>query len=102
MSNVVFTQAARAELIDAQDWYEGEAQGLGRRFRAAIVTAIERMSANPAQFPVVFKNLRRALLRQFPYTLFFHYRTRHAACDCLLPREPRCAPVAAAHLTKKR
>jgi len=32
---------------------------------------IERMSANPRQFPVVFKDVRRALLRRFPYSLFF-------------------------------
>jgi hypothetical protein len=30
---VRFTETARAELIDAQDWYEAEAPGLGRRFR---------------------------------------------------------------------
>jgi hypothetical protein len=29
------------------------------------------MSANPRQFPVVFKNVPRALLRHFPYALFF-------------------------------
>ena len=69
--NVVITQAARAELIEAQDWYEGEAAGLGPRFRVEIDTAIERISTNPLQFPVVFKNLRRALLRRFPYMLFF-------------------------------
>jgi plasmid stabilization system protein ParE len=68
---VIFTQAARAELIDAQDWYEREAPGLGRRFRVAIDATVERMSANPLQFPVVFKNARRALLRRFPYMLFF-------------------------------
>jgi hypothetical protein len=32
---------------------------------------IERMSANPRQFPVVHKNIRRALLRRFPYALMF-------------------------------
>jgi Helix-turn-helix domain of resolvase/Resolvase, N terminal domain len=58
---VIFTQAARAELIEAQDWYEGEAPGLGRRFREGIDTLAERMSANPRQFPVVFKSVRRAL-----------------------------------------
>ena len=68
---LIFTQAARAELIEAQDWYEGEAQGLGRRFRERIDTLPERMSANPRQFPVVFKSVRRALLRRFPYALFF-------------------------------
>jgi plasmid stabilization system protein ParE len=68
---VVFTQAARAELIDAQDWYEAEAPGLGRRFRAEIDTAVQRMADNPRQFPVVFKTLRRARAKKFPYALFF-------------------------------
>jgi plasmid stabilization system protein ParE len=68
---VIFTQAARAELIKAQDWYESEASGLGRRFRQAIDALAERMSANPRQFPIVLKNVRRALLRRFPYSLFF-------------------------------
>jgi plasmid stabilization system protein ParE len=69
--SVVFIQAAREELIDAQDWYEGEAVGLGRRFRQAIDSLIERMIDNPRQFPIVLKNVRRALLRRFPYSLFF-------------------------------
>ena len=66
-----FTRAARQELIEAQDWYESERQGLGREFRAKIDAAVERMCANPEQFPVVFKNVRRALVRRFPYILFF-------------------------------
>jgi toxin ParE1/3/4 len=69
--SVIFTQAARRELIEAQDWYEREAHGLGRRFRPAIDAVIDRMIDNPRQFPIVFKNVRRALLRRFPYSLFF-------------------------------
>ena len=68
---VIFTPGARAELIDAQDWYENEAPGLGRRFRAAVNAVIERMSANPRQFPVIYKSIRRALFRRFPYALMF-------------------------------
>jgi plasmid stabilization system protein ParE len=68
--SVRFTQIAREEMIDAQDWYEGEA-GLGRRFREAVDAVTERMSANPLQFPVIQKNVRRALLRRFPYSLLF-------------------------------
>jgi hypothetical protein len=29
------------------------------------------MSNSPLQFPIVHKNVRRALLRRFPYSLFF-------------------------------
>ena len=71
MYPVIFTLPARAELIDAQDWYENEAPGLGRRFREAVDAVVERMSATPRQFPVIYKNVRRALLRRFPYALMF-------------------------------
>jgi toxin ParE1/3/4 len=76
---VRFTEAARAELIDAQDWYEAEAPGLGRRFRAEIDSVAQRMADNPRQFPVVYKTLRRARTKKFPYALFFLTEP-----DCLL------------------
>jgi plasmid stabilization system protein ParE len=68
---VVFVPAAAAELIEAYDWYEAELSGLGSRFRAEVDSTVERMTANPLQFPVVLKGVRRALLRSFPYMLFF-------------------------------
>ena len=71
MHPVIFTRAASAELIDAQGWYENEAPGLGRRFRQAVDAVIERMSASPRQFPVIYRNVRRTLLRRFPYALMF-------------------------------
>jgi plasmid stabilization system protein ParE len=68
---VVFTPAAREELIDAQAWYENELPGLGLRFAAAVATTVERIAQNPHQFPVLYKQVRRALLRSFPYSLLF-------------------------------
>jgi plasmid stabilization system protein ParE len=50
---VLFTEAAGAELIDAQDWYEAQAPGLGRRFRAEIDSVVQRMADNPRQFPLL-------------------------------------------------
>ena len=44
---------------------------LGRHFREAIDALTEPLSTNPQQFPIVFRSLRRALLRRFPYPLFF-------------------------------
>jgi plasmid stabilization system protein ParE len=68
---VIFTPAARAELIAAQDWYESEAAGLGRRFRLEVDKVVQRMADNPLQFPLALKTLRRARLHKFPYSLFF-------------------------------
>lgn len=71
MRSLIFAPAARYELIEAQDWYENEAPGLGRRFRAEVGSALRRMRSNPRQFPAIYKNVRRALLRRFPYALMF-------------------------------
>lgn len=71
MRPVIFTRAAVHELIEAQDWYENEFPGLGRLFRASVDTLVQRMTANPRLFPIVHKNVRRALLRRFPYALMF-------------------------------
>ena len=71
MHPVIFTRTASAELIDAQDWYENEAPGLGQHFRQTVDAVIERISASPRQFPAIYRNVRRALLRRFPYALMF-------------------------------
>lgn len=69
--SVFFTPAAQAEVIEAQDWYDGEAAGLGARFRGEVDFVVQRLGANPFQFPVVLADVRRARLRKFPYGLFF-------------------------------
>ena len=80
--------AARLEAIEAQDWYEREAPGLGARFRTELDRQVERILANPLQFPLMLADIRRARLRRFPYGLYSSTR-RCDLCDCLLPLEPR-------------
>ena len=63
--------AARLDVIDAQDWYERQAQGLGGRFRREIDIQVERIVENPLQFPEMLADVRRVRLRRFPYGLFF-------------------------------
>ncbi len=71
MYAVFFLPAAQIEAREAQDWYEAGAVGLGARFRSELNHAVQRLSVNPFQFPVVFADIRRGLLRRFPYALFF-------------------------------
>ena len=71
MPSVIFSPAARAEAHEAFDWYETRAVGLGNRFVAELDAIAEQIAANPMMFPIVFKDLRRARLRRFPYGLYF-------------------------------
>jgi plasmid stabilization system protein ParE len=69
---VIFTPLARSEIVDAHDWYEARHSGLGSRFLEEVGTIVLRVEENPHQFPIVFQDVQRALLRKFPYGLFFH------------------------------
>jgi plasmid stabilization system protein ParE len=71
VSTLRFTQAARAEVIEAHNWYEAQARGLGGRFSSAIEDAAERILAGPLRFPIVLKTVRRARVKLFPYALFY-------------------------------
>ena len=63
--------AARLDMIDAQDWYEHQAPGLGARFRAELGVQLDRVVRSPLHFPEVLADVRRARLQRFPYGLFF-------------------------------
>jgi plasmid stabilization system protein ParE len=68
---VVFGPAARAELIEARDWYAARNAELADRFIAEAENVVARIAAVPQQFPVVHRDVRRARCRRFPYALFF-------------------------------
>jgi plasmid stabilization system protein ParE len=68
---IIFLPAARFEVIEAFDWYENLAPGLGNTFQSQLDRQIARILDNPLQFPVLIADVRRARLKQFPYALFF-------------------------------
>ena len=62
---------AELEIFEAALRYEREREGLGFRFEAQVNTIFARLVENPYQFPVIEEDVRRALVRDFPYGLFF-------------------------------
>ena len=66
---VVRPEAAR-EIQEAFDWYEGRSEGLGLEFLRAADACLAGVRRNPSAFQPVHEQVRRALLRKFPYALF--------------------------------
>ncbi|HEY1629161.1 MAG TPA: type II toxin-antitoxin system RelE/ParE family toxin [Tepidisphaeraceae bacterium] len=60
-----------SDLLQAADWYDQQQRGLGREFIEAAYTAFDLLADRPQSFPVVRKNVRRALMRRFPYAIYF-------------------------------
>ena len=68
---LVFRRIAEREFDDPVGWYEGEREGLGREFRAAIEEYLQRIADDPEMFPEVRGEVRRAVVRRFPFVIHF-------------------------------
>ena len=73
---VHYVPAAIDDLEDAVLWYETKRDGLGLRFRSAVIKAEQRLAQNPGLgAPVVGRSVprgvRRLRLKRFPYSLFY-------------------------------
>jgi len=68
---VRFHPQAEGEFRDAIVWYEHQRSGLGSEFFLSIDEAIERILRNPSSFPIVHNTIRRAVVKRFPFAVFF-------------------------------
>jgi plasmid stabilization system protein ParE len=71
MRDLIIRPEAEADLTEAFDWYERKVTGLGSEFILAVNTVLDSILHHPQRFPLVRKNIRRALTRRFPYQVFF-------------------------------
>jgi hypothetical protein len=71
MRRLDISSEAELEIFEAALRYERERVGLGLRFETHINAVFLRLVENPFQFPVVEQDVRRALVREFPYGVFF-------------------------------
>jgi len=62
---------AEADLTEAFEWYETRVPGLGLEFIRTVDSLFDSIIRNPQSYPVVYKTVRRALTRKFPYEVFF-------------------------------
>lgn len=72
-SLVKFQPDAGSDVADAAAWYENQRKGLGAEFLDEILSTCEVISENPKLFPVVHRNTRRAVIKKFPFGIY--YRT---------------------------
>jgi plasmid stabilization system protein ParE len=64
---------AEQDAADAYGWYEERQPGLGEEFLRCVEACIQSIRRNPKTYSVVHESYRRALLRRFPYAVFYEY-----------------------------
>lgn len=66
-----FTPEADAELTEARQWYSHQRRDLDAEFMGCVDAVLSRVVDNPRSFPIVYRNLRRAVVRRFPFAVFY-------------------------------
>ena len=77
--DLVVLPEAEADLTDAYTWYEERLPGLGSAFLLSVEAVIHSITRNPQLYSLVHKNVRRALVRRFPYAVFYIVEESHIA-----------------------
>ena len=68
---VRFLAPAREEFLQAVEFYEGQSSGLGAEFLIEVEEKVESLKGAPNQGAPYIDEVRRILLRRFPYNIVY-------------------------------
>jgi plasmid stabilization system protein ParE len=76
-------------------WYENEQQGLGLEFLDELRATYGRVIDGPLKYKELRSGIRRALVKRFPYAIYFAVEGDHRGA-CCASRKPRSSRMAEA------
>jgi plasmid stabilization system protein ParE len=71
IERVVYTPEAENDVAESYDWYEGCEPGLGEDFLRCVEACVLGIQRHPQLYPVAVDEFRRALVRRFPFEIFY-------------------------------
>ena len=80
MSPPILVPEAKADVADAYLWYEDQCLGLGMEFLRCVEAALLSIQRTPLIYPMVEETYRRALVRRFPFAIFFEIDDSENLC----------------------
>ncbi|MBM4033157.1 MAG: type II toxin-antitoxin system RelE/ParE family toxin [Planctomycetes bacterium] len=72
-AELVFAPETEADIAEAHAWYEGRRAGLGEEFLSCVDACIESIRRTPKLHATIHAGYRRALIRRFPYAVFYEH-----------------------------
>ncbi len=89
MRRLTILPQAELDVSDAVAWHEERRTGLGDEFLDELDSVLQRVIKSPFQFPKIKNNIRRALLRRFPYSVLLRCDQRNRGAYRASPPAPR-------------
>lgn len=62
---------AENDIQSAFEWYESQRPRLGSEFLASVREKLEAVRSFPESSPIIYRNVRRAVVSRFPYLIFY-------------------------------
>lgn len=78
VAKLIIAPEVEQDLAEASAWYDSRRAGLGEDFLSCVDACIAAILRMPEMQAVVHKQYRRALVRRFPYVVFYEYEAREA------------------------
>jgi plasmid stabilization system protein ParE len=72
-AKLVFAPETERDLAEAYAWYEHHRVGLGEEFLACVDACIDGICRAPEMYALIRDTYRRALVRRFPYAVFYEH-----------------------------
>lgn len=66
-------RAAARDVAEARDWYESQRTGLGSEYLNEVEATLARIGKAPRSYPFAQEGVRRALVRRFPFAIYFRH-----------------------------
>ena len=74
--SIVLRPEAEQDIAEARDWYEERSAALGQDFVSAVDATVAGIAERPLAFPEVHGATRRAVIRRFPYGVYYRIADR--------------------------
>jgi len=96
---LVFRPEVREEVDEAYTWYESQQLGLGDEFLDCIDEMLDRICQMPESYPVVYRDVRRSVVRRFPYAVYYRIVSSRVIVTAIFLALQRLNSMANANLT---
>ena len=71
IKRVIYTAEAEDDVAESYSWYESCEPGLGEDFLRCVEACVLGIQRHPHLYPVAVDEFRRALVRRFPFEIFY-------------------------------
>ena len=72
----VLLPAAKRDVRKAYEWYQEQKSGLGEVFLERVQECLRSIGRSPKAFHLIAHDMRRAIVKQFPYVIFYRIEAR--------------------------